>query len=111
MVHEYKPRSPLTTDEAVNTITRRELRHIRERFDGLSLLADFGKEEKLEDCLFALVWLFERRDNPDFTLDQLDDFTLGEVQHYFTEATPDGEPTDAGKDSTPTPASLPSGAS
>jgi len=93
---EYQPRSELTQEEAIQSISRRELRTVKEKF-GISLVQDFADETKLEACLWALVWLFERRANPEFSDDQLDDFTLGDVLHYFTERPFDGDGTGAGK--------------
>ena len=106
----YKPRSELTQEEAIESITRRELRTVKERF-GVSLVQDFADEAKLESWLWALVWLFEHRGNPDFTEAQLDDFDLGTVLHYFTDKQFDGDESAAGKGPGMTPPNLPSGAS
>jgi predicted NUDIX family NTP pyrophosphohydrolase len=107
-VTAYKPRSELTQEEAIESITRRELRTVKERF-GVSLVQDFAIEGKLEQCLWALVWLFEHRANPDFTEAQLDDFDLGTVLHYFVEKHFDGDETDAGKGLGTTPPISPNG--
>lgn len=107
---EYKPRSPLSQQEAMNTITRREMRVARERF-GVSLLSDWDKDDKFEDCLWAMIWVFEVRDNPDFTTDRLDDFELGDASNYFTPEDVGGEPTEAGKAPSTKPATKRSGAS
>ena len=109
MTH-YESRSLLTQEEAIESITRRELREVKQKF-GVSLVQDFDDETRLEDCLWALTWLFERRADPDFTDEQLDAMALGEVMHYFTEAPPDGEGTDEGKERETRPPTSPSGAS
>jgi hypothetical protein len=105
----YKPRSELTQEEAIESITRRELRMVKERF-GVSLVQDFSIEDKLEQCLWALVWLFEHRGNPAFTEEQLDDMDLGTVLHYFTDKQFEGDESAAGKAPGPKPKSSPSGA-
>jgi len=109
MTH-YTPRSELTQEEAIHSITRRELRTVKEKF-GVSLVQDFSDEAKLEDCLWALVYLFEHRRDPNFTDEQLDDFELGEVLNYFTEKAFEGDESAAGKEPKPTPTNLPNGAS
>jgi hypothetical protein len=106
----YKPRSELTQEEAIQSITRRELRDVKEKF-GLSLVSDFSKDDKLEDCLWALVWLFERRTNPAFTDEQLDGFELGTVMNYFTDKQFDGDESEAGKGQGPKPKPSPNGVS
>ncbi len=106
----YPPRSELTQEEAIQSITRRELRTVKEKY-GISLVQDFADESKLEECLWALVWLFERRANPAFTDDQLDDFTLGAVMGYFTDAALEGGETAAGKEPTTLPVNSPNGVS
>jgi hypothetical protein len=107
---DYAPRSPLTQQEAIQSITRRELREVREKF-GVALVQDFSDESKLEECMWALTWLFERRADPAFTDDQLDDMSLGEVMNYFTEVPLDQEGTAAGKEPATTPTISPNGAS
>jgi hypothetical protein len=106
----YKPRSELTQEEAIQSITRRELRMVKDKF-GLSLVQDFGNEDKLEDCLWALVWLFEHRANSAFTDEQLDGFELGTVMNYFTEKQFAGDESEAGKGQESTPSSSLNGAS
>lgn len=106
----HTPRSELTQEEAIESITRRELRVVKERF-GVSLVQDFSQDDKLEQCLWALVWLFEHRANPDFTEDQLDDLDLGTVLHYFTTKEFAGDESAAGKGPGPTPPNLLNGVS
>lgn len=105
----YKPRSELTQEEAIESITRRELRQVREKF-GLSLVQDFQESAKVEDCMWAMVWLFEHRADPSFTDEQLDDFAIGEIMHYFTTKEFDGDESPAGKEPGSTPSSSPNGA-
>lgn len=109
MTSHYTPRSELTQEEAIQSITRRELRMVKERF-GVSLVQDFAVEAKLENCLWSLVWLFEHRANPAFTEEQLDDFELGAVMNYFTEKHFEGDETAAGKGPGTTPKNSPNGA-
>ena len=106
----YTPRSELTQEEAIQSITRRELRLVKEKF-GLSLVQDFSDESKVEACLWAMVWLFEHRANPAFTDDQLDDMELGAVMHFFTVKEFEGDESASGKAPGSTPSSSPNGAS
>lgn len=110
MTTTYKPRSELTQEEAIESITRRELRTVKERF-GVSLVQDFSREDKLEECLWAMVWLFEHRADPAFTPEQLDDFELGTVMHYFTDKQFEGDESAAGKAPDSQPNDSPNGAS
>lgn len=106
----YTPRSELTQEEAIQSITRRELRQVKEKF-GVSLVQDFSDGQKLEECMWALVWLFERRANPAFTDDQLDGFDLGTVMSYFTTKEFAGDESAAGKEPSGTLTNSPSGVS
>jgi hypothetical protein len=105
----YKPRSPLTQEEAIESITRRELRTVKEKF-GVALVQDFGDATKLEECMWAMVWLFERRADRTFSDDQLDNFELGTVMNYFTEPPFTGDETEAGKAPGLRPTNSPNGA-
>jgi hypothetical protein len=109
-VTDYKPRSELTQEEAIESITRRELREVKEKF-GVALIQDFADESKLEECMWALCWLFERRADPGFTDDQLDDFALGAVMNYFRRKQFEGDESAAGKGPGSAPSNSPNGAS
>lgn len=110
MTTKYPPRSELTQEEAIESITRGELRQVKERF-GVSLVQDFSDQAKLEACLWALVWLFEHRANPEFTESMLDGMALGTVMNYFTPKAFEGDETAAGKEPGSTPSNSPNGAS
>lgn len=107
---EYKPRSELTQEEAIESISRKELRLVMEKF-GVHLIQDFADASKLEDCLWALVWLFERRADPGFTDDQLDEFTIGAVTNYFRPKEFEGDESESGKGPASTLNTSPNGAS
>lgn len=77
---DTKPRTEMTLSDAIESLDYFDLVAIKKEW-GVSL----GQaEENGEALAYAVVWILERRENPQITLKDVKLMKMVEINHYFT---------------------------
>lgn len=77
---DAKPRTDMTLVQAMESLNYFDLQDIRAKWK--VTLAE--AETKGDDLTYAVVWVLEKRANPDVKVDEIKAMSMREINDYFT---------------------------